>query len=86
MQFATPWLILQPFLAPRLVLRVVSILVLILQPVSTQLTYDWLCREHGPSYYQRKVLDGYGHLDTFMGSTAARDTYPVILEALEASA
>ena len=54
------------------------------QPISTQLTYDWLRRAHGDSLYQRKVLQGYGHLDTFMGSTAASDTYPVILEALEA--
>ena len=55
-------------------------------PASTELTYEWLREENGASYYQRKVLAGYGHLDTFMGSTASQDTYPVILGALEAMA
>ncbi|WP_426752246.1 alpha/beta fold hydrolase [Myxococcus sp. Y35] len=55
-------------------------------PASTELTYEWLREENGASYYQRKVLAGYGHLDTFMGSTASRDTYPVLLDALEAMA
>ena len=55
-------------------------------PASTELTFEWLREENGADWYQRKVLPGYGHLDTFMGSTAARDTYPVVLEALEATA
>lgn len=55
-------------------------------PTSTERTYEWLREANGGGYYQRKVLEGYGHLDTFMGSTAARDTYPVLLEALEATA
>ncbi|QSQ26085.1 alpha/beta hydrolase [Pyxidicoccus parkwayensis] len=54
-------------------------------PESTELTFEWLREENGADWYQRKVLEGYGHLDTFMGSTAARDTYPVVLEALQAT-
>lgn len=55
-------------------------------PTSSLKTYDWLREANGAKYYQRKVLTGYGHLDTFMGSTASRDTYPIILDALEATA
>jgi choline dehydrogenase-like flavoprotein len=55
-------------------------------PTSTEQTYQWLREANGDRYYQRKVLEGYGHLDTFMGSTAATDTYPVLLEALETMA
>jgi pimeloyl-ACP methyl ester carboxylesterase len=52
-------------------------------PVSTERTYRWLREANGARYYQRHLLRGYGHLDTFMGSTAAEDTYPVLREALE---
>ncbi len=55
-------------------------------PTSSELTYEWLREAHGAALYERKVLPGYGHLDTFMGSTASRDTYPVILQALDARA
>ncbi|MFP2924639.1 alpha/beta hydrolase [Pyxidicoccus sp. 3LG] len=54
-------------------------------PASTELTFEWLREANGADLYQRHVLEGYGHLDTFMGSTAARDTYPVVLEALRAT-
>jgi pimeloyl-ACP methyl ester carboxylesterase len=51
-------------------------------PVSTQRTFDWLVAAHGPHLYTRHVVDGYGHLDTFMGARAATDTYPLMLQAL----
>jgi hypothetical protein len=35
-----------------------------------------------PSRHSLHLLDGYGHLDVFMGRYAARDTFPVILEEL----
>ncbi|MBJ6766031.1 alpha/beta hydrolase [Myxococcaceae bacterium JPH2] len=55
-------------------------------PTSTERTYAWLRAAHGEGLYQRHVLEGYGHLDTFMGATASQDTYPVLREALEATA
>jgi hypothetical protein len=29
------------------------------------------------------VLDGYGHLDVFLGKDAAHDVFPLILEELD---
>lgn len=52
-------------------------------PSSTERTFQWLREANGARWYQRRMLPGYGHLDTFMGSTAAEDTYPVLREALE---
>jgi pimeloyl-ACP methyl ester carboxylesterase len=52
-------------------------------PESTERTFDWLVSANGPSLYRRHVIDGYGHLDTFMGATANTDTYPVMLYQLE---
>lgn len=53
-------------------------------PRSTELTYEWLVKENGPALYKRHVVPGYGHIDSFMGSEASRDFYPVFLEQLEA--
>jgi hypothetical protein len=55
-------------------------------PSSTEATYRWLREAHGPALYRRHVLAGYGHLDTFLGAHAARDTYPLLRQALEATA
>jgi pimeloyl-ACP methyl ester carboxylesterase len=52
-------------------------------PTSTERTFQWLVDSNGPNLYRRHVVDGYGHLDTFMGSNANRDTYPLMLEQLE---
>jgi pimeloyl-ACP methyl ester carboxylesterase len=52
-------------------------------PSSTQRTYNWLVEVHGPERYVRRLIPGYGHLDTFMGVDAATDTFPLILEALQ---
>lgn len=54
-------------------------------PASTQRTYDWLVKANGPECYTRHVLDGYGHLDTFMGERASKDTYPLMAAALGTS-
>jgi len=35
-----------------------------------------------PAYHSLRLLAGYGHLDVFMGTHAARDTFPVILNEL----
>jgi pimeloyl-ACP methyl ester carboxylesterase len=52
-------------------------------PVSTQRTYDWLVQANGGKHYRRHLVDGFGHLDTFMGSRAAERTYPLMLAGLE---
>jgi choline dehydrogenase-like flavoprotein len=52
-------------------------------PQSTRRTFDWLVAANGSSGYHRHVVDGYGHLDTFMGARAVRDTYPLMLDALD---
>ncbi len=53
-------------------------------PESTAQTYDWLVRNNGPDFYKRHLIPGYGHIDSFMGSEASRDAYPIFLEQLEA--
>ncbi len=53
------------------------------EPKGTQLTYEWLCENNGPERYSRRVIDGYGHMDCFIGRDAARDVFPAILEELE---
>jgi choline dehydrogenase-like flavoprotein len=52
-------------------------------PSSTEKTFDWLVSVNGPDLYRRRVIPSYGHIDTFMGTNAHRDTYPVFLEQLE---
>jgi len=53
-------------------------------PRSTELTFDWLVRKNGEGLYKRHIVPGYGHIDSFMGADASRDTYPLFLEQLEA--
>jgi pimeloyl-ACP methyl ester carboxylesterase len=36
-----------------------------------------------PRYHSLHVIEGYGHLDMFMGQHAARDVFPLMLEELE---
>lgn len=52
-------------------------------PRSTELTFEWLCKENGPKRYRRHVVPGYGHIDSFMGANANRDVYPLFLEQLD---
>lgn len=51
-------------------------------PESQERTFDHLER-HAPGRHSLHVVDGYGHLDVFMGRYAARDTFPLILEELD---
>ena len=52
-------------------------------PSSTEKTFDWLRTVNGPDLYRRRVIPGYGHIDTFMGASAHRDAYPIFMEQLE---
>ncbi len=51
-------------------------------PESQERTADYLQR-NGRGRYDLHVVDGYGHLDMFMGQHAATDVFPLILAALE---
>ncbi|HKP46415.1 MAG TPA: hypothetical protein VJT50_07435 [Pyrinomonadaceae bacterium] len=50
-------------------------------PHSQVKTFDWLEKQR-KGYHSLHVFPNYGHLDVFMGKNAARDTFPVILAAL----
>ncbi len=49
---------------------------------SQQTSFDWFNR-HQPGRHALHVFEDYGHLDVFIGRQAARDTFPVMLAALE---
>ena len=50
-------------------------------PESQERTAEHLDR-HAPGRHTLHLLDGYGHLDVFMGRYAARDVFPLIVEEL----
>jgi hypothetical protein len=50
-------------------------------PESQERTYDYF-NAKGSGQYALHILPRYGHLDVFMGKDAARDTFPIILDAL----
>ena len=47
-------------------------------PISTSESYDLLRHEFGTEYYERVVISGYGHLDTWMGKDSYRDVFPKV--------
>jgi len=51
-------------------------------PESQQRTFDYLDAS-GQGQYALHVVPRYGHLDMFMGQDAARDVFPMILNALQ---
>ena len=48
-----------------------------------QRTVDWLSERNGPDHYRLRVIEGYAHMDCWIGKHAARDVFPVALEELE---
>ncbi|KAF7189115.1 Cholesterol oxidase [Pseudocercospora fuligena] len=48
----------------------------VFSPLSTSESYDLLRDAFGEDGYERVVVDGYGHLDTWMGKASFRDVYP----------
>jgi len=57
----------------------------VFEPRSTELTYNWLVQHNDADLYSRRVIQDYGHADTFMGARADLDAYPAFLELLESS-
>jgi len=54
-------------------------------PETSERTYAWLCA-HNPlrkSDYHRHVIEGYGHMDCFIGKNASIDVFPIIHDYLE---
>ncbi|KAB2576368.1 Cholesterol oxidase [Lasiodiplodia theobromae] len=49
-------------------------------PECTNTSYDMLRDRFGTDDYERRVLPGYGHLDSWMGVNSARDVYPIVYE------
>lgn len=49
---------------------------------SQLMSYNWFDR-YKPNFHSLRVLNGYGHLDIFIGQHAARDTFPVLLAELD---
>ncbi|OQD87806.1 hypothetical protein PENANT_c005G03118 [Penicillium antarcticum] len=47
----------------------------VFDPQSTLKDYELLRRRFGESFYRRFLAEGYGHLDTIVGKSAAEDVY-----------
>jgi cholesterol oxidase len=45
-------------------------------PESTAKTYEMLRQANGDDFYHRTVFQGFGHLDCFIGETAAAEVWP----------
>ena len=52
-------------------------------PESQVRTWEWF-EERQPGRHTLHVVDGYGHLDMFMGSNSARDVFPTMIQELDA--
>ncbi|GLR79045.1 FAD-binding protein (plasmid) [Azospirillum oryzae] len=55
-------------------------------PTGTQRTMERLTAANGHEWYERHVIDGYGHIDCIFGKEAATAVYPLILRHLDRSA
>jgi hypothetical protein len=55
----------------------------VFDPISTSMSYDALREKFGTDLYQRVVIGGYGHLDTWMGKRSRDDVYPVVMGHVE---
>ncbi|TAQ91395.1 hypothetical protein B7494_g351 [Chlorociboria aeruginascens] len=55
----------------------------VLTPESTDKSYTILRDTFGSDHYERYVIQGYGHLDCWMGREAYRDVYPLVREHVD---
>ncbi len=55
-------------------------------PISTEKTYEALCKLNGDKLYKRIVVPDYGHIDCMFGKNAAKDLYPQIAQHLNETA
>src|SRR5262249_8089939 len=54
-------------------------------PESTQLSVDALRAANGDRY-ERRLIDGYGHIDCIFGKNAATDVFPTVSDFLDRTA
>jgi cholesterol oxidase len=52
-------------------------------PQGLAATHDLLRTANGPELYTRHVIEGYAHLDLWLGRDAERDVFPIALAELE---
>ncbi len=52
-------------------------------PRGIDATHEMLRAANGPELYTRHVIEGYAHLDLWLGRDAARDVFPIALAELE---
>ena len=53
-------------------------------PRGLEATHDAAARRPtGPELYTRHVIEGYAHLDLWLGRDAERDVFPIALAELE---
>lgn len=52
-------------------------------PAGLAATHELLRRANGPDRYSHHVIDGYAHLDLWLGRDAVRDVFPTALAELE---
>ena len=50
-------------------------------PRGTEWTLEWLRQANGSEGYVRHVVHGYGHADCLIGTHAARDVFPLVLNS-----
>lgn len=55
----------------------------VLSPESTEKSYCVMRDRFGSGNYSRHVIQGYGHLDCWMGREAYKDVYPVVREEVD---
>ena len=55
-------------------------------PRGIEATHDMLRAANGPELYTRHVVEGYAHLDLWLGRDAERDVFPIALGELERNA
>ncbi|KAG9229136.1 hypothetical protein BJ875DRAFT_388006 [Amylocarpus encephaloides] len=55
----------------------------VLTPYATEKTYQILRDTFGWQGYERHVIQGYGHLDCWMGREAHKDVYPTVRETVD---
>jgi cholesterol oxidase len=52
-------------------------------PDGSRLTYEHLCEANGQDLYTRHVIEGYAHMDCFIGKNASVDVYPLVAAELD---
>ncbi len=55
----------------------------VLNPESTDKSYSIMRDRFGTADYSRHVVQGYGHLDCWMGREAYKDVFPIVREEVD---